>query len=311
MQGCSCESKFRAARPRASLGVPRAAMALPMHSSRLALPLQPPTSSSRLVFFHDRKTSGSTLREVLVQAARRLRLQYFVPCYAPASCTVYDFSFNLQDNGSRTRAAALHNASIIAGHFSYDLAPILMSGGRTFTCVTLVREPLGRIISYYYERIYPVWDRRNLSRANPALLRGKLSLFHGTKKGAHDEGAINTTWGILCGNARASRGECSLADATERLQTKCLVGVHERRQETCSLFNRALPWLQWNCTANMHAHPGLPHESVSELPAPIKGVLHQLAEPTDLPLYATALIVFERQLYESRTWAASSVNEAV
>lgn len=276
---------------------------------QLVLPLPLPTNSSRLVFFHDRKTSGSTLREILVQTAKRCRLRYLVPCYH-IPCTVYDFSFSQHEQygASASLQGALTSAAIVAGHFSYDLAPILLSGGKTFACVTMVREPLSRIISYYYERIYPAWGRRNLSLADPALVRDKLSTFRiSSQQGVHDEGAINTTWGVLCGNTRAARGECSLAEATERLQTQCLVGVHERRQDTCSLFTRALPWLQWNCSANQRStrdrRTNQNHEGVSDLPAPIDRVLHQLAEPTDLPLYAIAEAVFERQLYDSLSWA--------
>lgn len=257
-----------------------------------SLPL--PKVSSPLIFFHDRKTSGSTLRAALVKAAIKHRLSYLVACHDGVPCTTYDSNLFISAKQSERLFVRMNNSCIIGGHFSYDIQPLL--GTRDFTCLTLVNHPLDRMVSYYYERIFPK-VKVNLSSWKPDALFATMSTFRlkaGLTNRWHDEGAVNTTIKTICGSVATSQATCDLHIAKERLRTQCIVGLTQRHDDTCLLFNRLLPWLQMNCSVAKHV--GKPHEKWNELPAGVIDVLQKLAAPTDQPLYATAVDIFERQL---------------
>jgi len=197
--------------------------------------------------------------------------------------------------------AAWERAAIIGGHFSWDVTRALESRAGGFDCVTLVNDPIDRMVSYYYERIFHS-TRTNLSSLSPARAAELVGALHRTPRGPRssnqlrDEGAVNTTHKMLCGVRAAASGACSVAMAAARLRS-CVVGLSQRHQATCRLFNRCMPWLGMDCATKVHASRR-GHESAAEIARKAPGVhsaLEALAAPTDRPLYLQALAAFERQ----------------
>ena len=48
------------------------------------------SSAHPYVFFHQRKSGGTTLRADLEQAAKKLNLPYFIPCHGGVPCDIYN-----------------------------------------------------------------------------------------------------------------------------------------------------------------------------------------------------------------------------
>lgn len=106
---------------------------------------------SPLIFHHQRKTGGSSLRIALKAAAAAANLTTFVTCYAGVSCDSYTFG-----NAS---------AALYAGHLGWGERRNLARTGsldvrtarwstpqQRASCLTLFREPIARLESCYYYR---------------------------------------------------------------------------------------------------------------------------------------------------------------
>jgi hypothetical protein len=102
-----------------------------------------------VIFFHQRKAGGSSIRSLLANAAKRMNLTHFIPCVSPVPCDTYTFG------GKR--------CAIYAGHFSIsEVRHILrhvsmdneFSGKQrhNFTCITNFRDPISRVESCFYYR---------------------------------------------------------------------------------------------------------------------------------------------------------------
>ena len=95
------------------------------------------------IFFHQRKAGGTSIRENLHKASRKLDLKSFIPCYNQVKCNVYSMGHD--------QAYALY-----AGHFKWgmqsDLARFHASARESFSCASNFREPASRMESCLYFR---------------------------------------------------------------------------------------------------------------------------------------------------------------
>jgi hypothetical protein len=167
-----------------------------LYDLTLPTPLQPlpePTKKRPLVFFHEPKTAGTSLRLVLYKAAVFGNLSSVVVCHsithstAPGvrtsvqqrlSCSTYDRTIEAAavDSGALSHLwRDWSDAAIIGGHFSRSLSPLLLRGRRGFTCITMAREPTSRYVSYYYERIFHHHTNVTLSQLPPSDVRHLLT----------------------------------------------------------------------------------------------------------------------------------------
>ena len=155
-------------------------------TSHLGLPLPQwrPSARDPFIFLHTEKTAGTTLRELLVEAATRLALPYFVPCHGDPSptvrsyvhCTVLQPEDLLRYNNGSDRL--LRGVAVIAGHFAWNIWERLPDWAASHPmhaqllsldsavdiplhpphkppfCLIMGRHPVERSISYYYQRCY-------------------------------------------------------------------------------------------------------------------------------------------------------------
>ncbi|CAE7229804.1 unnamed protein product [Symbiodinium natans] len=93
-----------------------------------------------LVFMHQAKSGGTSLRQSLHQAAHNLGLKTYIPCH-DVDCQEYN--------------TVGHKAAIYGGHFCWtSLAKDFAARGvNDFSCVTIFRDPVPRVLSCYSYRL--------------------------------------------------------------------------------------------------------------------------------------------------------------
>lgn len=109
------------------------------------------SAQNPVIFFHQRKAGGTSMREALHVAGQSLNMTTYLPCYDGIDCDVYTIG--------------RHVADIYGGHFMYgELKHLLRRApldplGRSpqthrYTCFTIFREPIERLESCYYFRYF-------------------------------------------------------------------------------------------------------------------------------------------------------------
>lgn len=97
-----------------------------------------------LIFFHQRKAGGSSLRESLHEASQAVKMTSYIPCYDDIPCVNFAIDKNAVDR------------AVYGGHFSWGDQAMLALHHRAyrsyFTCFTNYRHPIDRIESCLYFR---------------------------------------------------------------------------------------------------------------------------------------------------------------
>ena len=105
------------------------------------------------IFFHQRKSGGTSLRATLEDVASEIGLNYFIPCANGVDCDTYTFPL--------TNAPTQY--AIFAGHFKWGVqsdftrysptdSTIQHTLRKEFSCITNYRHPIDRIESCLYFR---------------------------------------------------------------------------------------------------------------------------------------------------------------
>ncbi|CAE7947473.1 unnamed protein product, partial [Symbiodinium sp. KB8] len=113
-----------------------------------------------LLFMHQAKSGGTSLREVLYQTSRHHGLSAFIPCNGGVHCQKFDI------NGE--------TAAVYGGHFCWKATTnnLYRHGVRQFSCVTIFREPVAR---YYYRLVGQLGKAPScISDVPPQKLKSKL-----------------------------------------------------------------------------------------------------------------------------------------
>ena len=117
-----------------------------------------PTARRPFLFLHHEKTAGSSLRRHVVDAARARGLAFYVPCYDAAGTYWEDYRCYAFDVANASAANGGPNAelAVLAGHFEWGVWDDLESydAAAPPPCFTMVRHPVDRAVSLYYERVY-------------------------------------------------------------------------------------------------------------------------------------------------------------
>jgi hypothetical protein len=237
------------------------AAALPM-SERVSL-------SQPLFFFHVPKTSGSSMRTLLSAAVgARPKLLPCVNC----ACACDPLADRNRNRSSCAVAVLGHIFPFPSGSEHHHSVPLLMQLDRGVygrprchrrwpqdeptgeeavwrllnrsLCVTLLRHPIHRLVSSYYEFVY----HRSSNLSLPAYLStfGPQALVK-SAGGGH-------VYASLLGGGRPDRAS--------RLLSNCITGVQERYTEFVATLARLLPVPQPVSADREHAHPryGMPDD---------------------------------------------------
>ena len=98
-------------------------------------------STNPLIFFHQRKAGGSSIRLDLTKFANKINKSYYIPCHNGTLCDIYNI---------------INGKDIYGGHFRWGIQnnfERLHIGGRNeFNCFTNMREPTDRIMSCLFYR---------------------------------------------------------------------------------------------------------------------------------------------------------------
>ena len=169
----------------------------------------------------------------------------------------------------------------------------------------MLRNPIDRAISLYYERVYPS-TQRLLSSLAPEELETLTASFVGSARGRwRDEGLGNSLCRMLC-SASFRRGRLpmdqlvpkplDLGLAQARLR-RSLVGVVERMGDTWDILAHWAPWLSVDMAARAtHRNRGFSDKETSAtLPLPLLRVLAR-HNAMDLQLFAQGVEQFRRQM---------------
>lgn len=322
-----------------------------LHLARLAAasglprPQPLPSPEAPLVFLHVEKTGGSSMRKYLWHAAGRLGLGSVVPCHGGMHCL--DSLTGLGALGLRVLA----NVSVVAGHYSWGVWQDLSSwgGGRGRrspregdetaeegdegegedhpACLMMMRHPVDRAVSYYYQRCYMIADCPGFGRPLASLTSEELwSLVLYDRQGAVREGG-----GVTVLDEGMSEAYCR-ALAAEKQTTgvagqalldlgsnfswplsgegrrralrragRCLVGSIDRWDDTTRALRLWLPWLAPSLDAlgsvtEMRLFAGKETRAFLAAQRPDLLAVLEGANTCDLEAYAVMQGAFERQM---------------
>ena len=238
----------------------------------VGLPLvqRAPTPERPFVFLHHEKCAGSSLRRYLVRAAKKRGVGFFVPCYDGGGVYREDercYAFDLS-NATAASGGAPPALAATAGHFNWGVWDALPSSKHDPPpCLSLVRHPIDRAISLFYERVYQRDDHlggRRLNDWSVSDFEWLLGAFKGSAFSMwRDEGFCDQVCKNLLGLAInrgrtpaavdalpadvTSRAASSLdaALAIERLET-CVVGTQEDWAGARRAIDHWFPWLSFD-----------------------------------------------------------------
>ena len=240
---------------------------LPDSVSRLPGSLKPPSPDHPFVFFHLRKSGGTTMRQVLHTAAADLGVESYVACH-DASCETY--SPPLERDEARRYA-------VLGGHFHRGgvMRWLEQSGvgrRRPFGCLVMLRRTVDRVASCWNYRFVdePRWKFHEMTPAPPVHLVEPRVLNESLpiKRSGHAEGCNNEVLRVLSPLAldEGALGHLTSADEWSRYAlpalddalsslSQCAVVVLERCAETRMVLEHFMPWIaaHYDCSKHLNA----------------------------------------------------------
>ena len=260
----------------------------------------------------------------MVQAARENGLRAFVPCYNNVSCLTFDLPAPLSARSLPDQA----QLSILAGHFPFgvwDKLPACSgaeSGCRP-SCLVIGRDPVDRVVSYYYQRLFlednSRFFRKRLNEVSAEdweelLLFHRFARFKEEGDGSFivvDEGLKNafcrsllnrrTTTGLEGVLSLESPPELDEEDVQQAVANmrRCVVGVLERWDESTAVIRRWFPWIPLTDEASTDRRLNQGDKKVRERREELRPELLELIlrhNDCDLRVYRELRRVFEEQL---------------
>ncbi|GMI10521.1 hypothetical protein TrRE_jg12467 [Triparma retinervis] len=225
-----------------------------------------PSVPRPFVFLHHEKTSGSTLRRHIAAAALSRGLPFYLPCYDGRAEYKEDYrcySFDLS-NATKENGGEREDLKVMGGHFQWgawgdDAEP---------DCLVMMRHPVDRAVSLYYERVFSREDElggRYLNDLTREEWRWILEEWRGSAwEMWRDEGFGDTVckmllgeshfrgkkpsevdWGRVEGMKREAqlRGGLDGKEAVRRMG-RCVVGMQGEWEDTKRVIWRWFPWLK-------------------------------------------------------------------
>jgi hypothetical protein len=235
--------------------------------SQSAISLQPlprvqafPTTENPFVFIHIEKTAGSTLRQHLFETAVARNYSCFIP--GKNRCVYHNNSvhsdidklphmtFNLLSDVAHQRPT-----QILAGHFEWGVWNHISEPPRHVSCFITLRDPVARVLSLYYERLFSLTRVPISSLSAEELETYMIAFVGGGKDGTQlrDEGFSNGAVKALS-SANVHKGRyhnteapihrpLSFSLALKRME-QCVVGIQEDWHGTTEVLRHWFPWIQ-------------------------------------------------------------------
>ncbi|GMH97826.1 hypothetical protein TrST_g7074 [Triparma strigata] len=259
-----------------------------------------PTVTSPFIFLHHEKTAGSSLRRYIAQKSSDLGLGFYIPCYTADGVYHEDFScysFDLH-NASKVNGGERDDLAVVAGHMQWDVWAgedgMKSFSGRTPNCLVMLRHPVDRAISLFYERVFPRDDldfgNTKINELSPTRLKFVVEQFRGSAWGMYrDEGFSNTLCKMLLGQNHfkgktpselnwedIERADKAMMEDVERAienLDQCVVGLQNDWETTKSMIWHFFPWLEFNDSAKMNTGRGGGAETRDELRSELERVI--------------------------------------
>lgn len=197
-------------------------------------------------------------------------VEWYIPCFEatgkvnttlppedPSSC----MNFNL-DNLSLQHRERL---AVIAGHFEWGV----WGGSTTPSIFVMIREPIARTLSLYYERVFPQW-RMSFNTLGVSQVEYLMTQFYGSAYSRYrDEGMSNTACKMLCG-----------------------MNYHKVREHKRHSFAKHVTWLHQGRFPNETIPDGQPstQQSLERLSHTVVGLTERLGFPSEIEYHASILV---------------------
>lgn len=258
---------------------------------------------------------SSLLYRMVVNAAKKFSLQYFVPCYGTTPC--FTFGVNEGDN------APVQNTSVVAGHFEWKIWEKLEQCHNSScqqSCLIIARSPIDRILSYYHQRFFKEensgfygipFNEINVRDWRRVIVEHRFARWKDDNKTVIvvDEGMSDSMCRTLLGR-RTSTGienphnlalptQLTEVDALQAIENtkKCVIGMTDRWSETLTLISSWFPWIHISEEIRLNtAERGYRDDEIRQ------DLLDVILEHNrcDLHLYSEMKQIFENQLYYRR-----------
>ena len=208
-----------------------------------------PATNRCIIFLHLPKTGGVTLRRTLKWK------------YAPEMLNFETLTKPAESLGE-VPLSERRNLRVLTGHLHYGVHDYIP---QRCEYITLVREPIARVVSYYY---YILGHAKHWRHAE--LVRSGTSLNDFIRTSA-ERGLENDQTRMLSGRGAGeldagSLGRKALDEAKRNLERFLVVGLTERFDESFILIRRALGWkFPLYVTANVSTRPKPASETAVEL----------------------------------------------
>eukprot|EP01041_Mallomonas_annulata_P002467 gene2467-4787_t len=301
-----------------------------------------PSVSIPFVFLHIDKTAGTTLREFIVESAETHGLNHFVPCHGTVHCVTVTLNNNRNDHNHNhspepaadpdpittptlssqpTSSKDLHNVSVVAGHFFWDVWKDLPNfhGDDVPACFVMLRHPVVRAISYYYQRCYDSDTCITYGKMLNEISPQELEMFVVASRNANymadnvtmmvtDEGLEDAACRVMS-NERQTSGiiikpppfqlpippplpSYAIPVALNNIE-KCVVGLLEKWELTKRMLKFWYPWMDLHRDRKkMSLYKG--KETLESLRPDLKEVIERYNR-CDMQLYEKALEIFLKQ----------------
>lgn len=206
------------------------------------------------------------------ESCEKLGLNSYIPCHNNIPCFNFHFPSSSTSIGNRSMHAP--NLTVaLAGHFplgEWNSLPQCQNNLCNASCLIVIRNPLDRVISHYYQRIF-------LERSSPYYNISineiqtedldNLLVYHRFARHEDneekkviivDEGMSNTLCRYLL-NQKTTSGiypqsgqsiplpsELTIEDALQAFEKgqQCIIGVLEEWEETVQMIRYWFPWIQ-------------------------------------------------------------------
>jgi Galactose-3-O-sulfotransferase len=199
----------------------------------------PPGTNRCIIFLHLPKTAGETLRRTL-KWKYGSEMLYLHTLTEPA------------ESLEQVPLSKRRNARVLTGHLYYGVHEYIP---QTCEYITLLREPVARVISFYYY----ILGRTDHYR-HEELVRSGMSLEEFVRS-SPERGIENDQTRMLSGRGAGELeagilGREALDEAKRNLERFLVVGLTERFDESFVMIRRALGWkLPLYLTKNVSTRP--------------------------------------------------------